>query len=177
MLHCNFPVLHHKLATHSDELTQGQEATTGEGGTISLQAPVHCTVQCKVHAFTMLGMRGRLACLPPAPAPAPRPAPRPAGGRGRVDHIMRRGGVALAGMGFLGESLAQLLLVLVSVGGCYSLLVNVSEVTSFTKLRSWKQSTLYRVEAEAGYQSNPLLLQVVGSRYGELPPRAPANVH
>ena len=50
--------------------------------------------------------------------------------------------------------------------GCSALFVNVSEVTGYTKLRSWKQSSLYRVEADAGYQNNPLLLQLKGSRYG-----------
>lgn len=51
---------------------------------------------------------------------------------------------------------------------CSGVRVEVSDVSGYTKLRSWKKSTLYRVEADAGYEANPLLLHLVGSRYGEL---------
>ncbi len=60
-----------------------------------------------------------------------------------------------------------LVVLLLSIWRCSSLSVNVSEVSGYTKLRSWKQSSLYRIElAESDYESNPLLLQLVGSRYG-----------
>lgn len=64
--------------------------------------------------------------------------------------------------------LLSLLLVVLALGRtCTSLGMNISEVSGYTKLRSWKQSTLYRIETDANYEVNPLLLQLVGSRYGE----------
>lgn len=61
------------------------------------------------------------------------------------------------------------LAVLVCSRNCTPIPVKVSDVSSYTKLRSWKQSTLYRIETtDAGYLTDPLLLQLVGSRYGEL---------
>ena len=48
-----------------------------------------------------------------------------------------------------------------------SLPLNVSEVTGYSNLGSWKSSTLYRVETDAGYVNNPLLIHLVGSRYGK----------
>lgn len=70
-------------------------------------------------------------------------------------------------MGSLHQSLSLLVIVLLNSLACFSLSVNISEVSSYTKLRNWKESTLYRVETDAAYEINPLLLHLVGSRYGE----------
>ncbi len=69
------------------------------------------------------------------------------------------------------------LLVFIVLGcwSCSSLAVNVSDVSEFSKLRSWKQSTLYKIESDAGYETNPLLIQLVGSRYGESLPMLEAT--
>ena len=71
-------------------------------------------------------------------------------------------------------------LLLLVVLGCWSgtcLPVKVSDVSGFTKLRSWKQSTLYRIESDADYDTNPLLLQLVGSRYGNPAQASPASLY
>ena len=67
-----------------------------------------------------------------------------------------------------GNAVLAVLTGLVSIWCCSSLPVKVSEVSSYTRLRSWNQSTLYSIETDAGYLANPLLLHLVGSRYGEL---------
>lgn len=77
------------------------------------------------------------------------------------------GGVAYCAMELLQLCLLSLSVVWFCSCVSSSLTVNVSEVSDYTKLRSWKQSTLYRVESDAGYDSNPLLLHLVGSRYGK----------
>ena len=43
---------------------------------------------------------------------------------------------------------------------------NVSEVQGYTRLRSWKNSTLYEIQANTDYEFNPYLIHLVGSRYG-----------
>ena len=58
-------------------------------------------------------------------------------------------------------------LLLLAAGGSLALQVRVAEVQNYTKLASWGKSSLYRVEADAGYETNPLLIHLVGSRYGE----------
>ena len=61
----------------------------------------------------------------------------------------------------------SLLALLLLVGGGTALQVSVAEVQNYTKLASWEKSSLYRVEANAGYETNPLLIHLVGSRYGK----------
>ena len=66
------------------------------------------------------------------------------------------------------QCLLLVLSVLLWADSASSLTVQVAEVSNYTKLRSWKESSLYRVEVEEGlYEVNPLLLHLVGSRYGE----------
>jgi len=48
-----------------------------------------------------------------------------------------------------------------------SLPLNMAEVTGYEKLRSCKSSSLYQVQTDAGYTHNPLLIHLVGSRYGK----------
>ena len=43
--------------------------------------------------------------------------------------------------------------------------LEVATPTGFTKLRSWEQATLYRIESSANYDSPPLLIHLPGSRY------------
>lgn len=64
-------------------------------------------------------------------------------------------------------SLLAVGLLLLAAGGSLALQVRVAEVQNYTKLASWGKSSLYRVEADAGYETNPLLIHLVGSRYGE----------
>lgn len=64
------------------------------------------------------------------------------------------------------SSLSLLALLLLAAGGS-ALQVSVAEVQNYTKLASWEKSSLYRVEADTGYETNPLLIHLVGSRYGE----------
>ncbi len=46
--------------------------------------------------------------------------------------------------------------------------VHVSEVTGFSELRAWSHSTLFQIRTEdADYETNPLLIHLVGSRHGE----------
>lgn len=45
--------------------------------------------------------------------------------------------------------------------------LKVVEPSGFVKLSSWGQSALYRVQAASDYDDNPLLLHLVGARYGE----------
>ena len=45
--------------------------------------------------------------------------------------------------------------------------VSVSDVKGYTRLSACKNSTLYRVEAKSDYETAPLLIHLVGSRYGE----------
>ena len=63
-------------------------------------------------------------------------------------------------------SVLLLLVTTLFVAESYALQVDVSEVQNYTKLASWKYSTLYRIQANAGYENNPLLIHLVGSRYG-----------
>ena len=44
--------------------------------------------------------------------------------------------------------------------------VKVEDVKGYTKLRSRGDSALYRVQADTRYEVNPLLIHLVGSRYG-----------
>ena len=44
--------------------------------------------------------------------------------------------------------------------------VKVADVKGYTKLRSRGDSALYRVQADTRYEVNPLLIHLVGSRYG-----------
>ncbi len=65
------------------------------------------------------------------------------------------------------------LLTLVAAGfilrmGGASLPLNTSEVSGYQKLKSWKNSTLFRVQTNAsGYTYDPLLIHLVGARYGK----------
>ena len=46
--------------------------------------------------------------------------------------------------------------------------LNMVEVTGYEKLRSYKSSSLYQVQtADADYKYNPLLIHLVGQRYGK----------
>lgn len=64
------------------------------------------------------------------------------------------------------SSVSLLALLLLATGGS-ALQVSVAEVQNYSKLASWENSSLYRVEANTGYETNPLLIHLVGSRYGE----------
>ncbi len=58
-------------------------------------------------------------------------------------------------------------LLLLLAGWCSAIDVSISEVKGYTHLASYKNSTLYRVQpASSDYETNPLLLHLVGSRYG-----------
>lgn len=59
-----------------------------------------------------------------------------------------------------------LFLVCVAWSGA-ALQLDVADVEGFTKLRSWGKSALYQVQAQTNYESNPYLIHLVGSRYGE----------
>ena len=65
------------------------------------------------------------------------------------------------------SSIGLLTLFLLAAGGS-ALQVSVAEVQNYTKLASWEKSSLYRVEANTDYETNPLLIHLVGSRYGEI---------
>lgn len=65
------------------------------------------------------------------------------------------------------SSIGLLALLLLAAGGS-ALQVSVAEVQNYTKLASWEKSSLYRVEANTDYETNPLLIHLVGSRYGEI---------
>ena len=43
---------------------------------------------------------------------------------------------------------------------------NVADVSSFKKLRSWGESSLYQVEASTNYVNNPYLIHLIGTKYG-----------
>ena len=45
---------------------------------------------------------------------------------------------------------------------------NVADVSSFKKLRSWGESSLYQIEAPTNYVNNPYLIHLVGNKYGTL---------
>ena len=47
-----------------------------------------------------------------------------------------------------------------------SLDVKVAEVKGYDKIKEYKSSTLYQVQADTDYAVNPLLVHLVGSRYG-----------
>ena len=52
------------------------------------------------------------------------------------------------------------------LASCCALSPSVSEPKGYTRLGAWKNSTLYRVEVDSDYESNPLLIHLTGSRYG-----------
>ena len=58
-------------------------------------------------------------------------------------------------------------LLLLATGAVAALPLNVSTASGFTKLRSWSNCTLYRVQAASDYEYAPLLVHLTGSRYGE----------
>ena len=43
----------------------------------------------------------------------------------------------------------------------------VADVTSFKKLRSWGESSLYEIEASTNYATNPYLIHLIGTKYGQ----------
>lgn len=56
---------------------------------------------------------------------------------------------------------------LLLAGSCSAIDVKVSDVKGYTRLASYKNSTLYRVQpASSDYETAPLMLHLVGSRYG-----------
>ena len=63
--------------------------------------------------------------------------------------------------------MSSLLVLVLLATGANAVQVSVSEVQNYTKLANWEKSSLYRVEANAGYETNPLLIHLVGSRYGK----------
>ena len=44
---------------------------------------------------------------------------------------------------------------------------NVGEVKGYVKLNSWGNSSLYQLLTDSNYETEPLLVHLVGSRYGE----------
>jgi len=44
---------------------------------------------------------------------------------------------------------------------------NVVDVSNFKKLRSWGESSLYQIEASTNYVTNPYLIHLVGTKYGQ----------
>ena len=63
------------------------------------------------------------------------------------------------------EFLAALLLLLLV--GSEALRVRVADVDRYSRLRSFNQSVLYRIEADTDYEYPPYLIYLTGSRYGE----------
>ena len=43
----------------------------------------------------------------------------------------------------------------------------VADVTNFKKLRSWGESSLYEIEASNTYTTNPYLIHLIGTKYGQ----------
>ena len=43
----------------------------------------------------------------------------------------------------------------------------VADVTNFKKLRSWGESSLYEIEASITYTTNPYLIHLIGTKYGQ----------
>ena len=66
----------------------------------------------------------------------------------------------------LGLSLALLLLVVPGTA-FVPLYPNVGEVKGYVKLSSWGNSSLYQLLTDSNYETEPLLVHLVGSRYGE----------
>ena len=44
---------------------------------------------------------------------------------------------------------------------------NVADVSSFKKLRSWGESSLYQIEASSNYANSPYLIHLIGTKYGQ----------
>ena len=61
---------------------------------------------------------------------------------------------------------ALFLISLVSLGTA-ELPLDVVTPSGYTKLRSWANCSLYRIEAETTYDYAPLLIHLPGSRYGQ----------
>ena len=64
-------------------------------------------------------------------------------------------------------TLATLFLISLVSLGTAELPLDVVTPSGYTKLRSWANCSLYRIEAETTYDYAPLLIHLPGSRYGE----------
>lgn len=64
--------------------------------------------------------------------------------------------------------LAALVIGLAAVATAQTPNTRIAEVTSFKKLRSWGESTLYEIEAAAAtdYVAKPYLVHLMGTKYG-----------
>lgn len=63
--------------------------------------------------------------------------------------------------------LAALVIGFVAVATAQTPNSNVADVSSFKKLRSWGESSLYEIEASTNYASSPYLIHLIGTKYGQ----------